>query len=201
MLSRKYIFFTELEYIILMRIPDINPQDFGKLFMKYRDSYVAIARSYVRDLAVAEDIVSDCFATFWDKRESIDLRTSPEAYILRAVKNRCLNWLRDNAKFVQAEGSLDPETNLKIKSMLSEISILESPGMADFFGSEVEAIFKDFLSEMSDLPRGIFLSSRFEDLTYDEIALKYNVTPRKVKREIQKSLEKLRSCLKDYLPV
>lgn len=115
-----------------MRIPDINPQDFGKLFMKYRDSYVAIARSYVRDLAVAEDIVSDCFATFWDKRESIDLKTSPEAYILRAVKNRCLNWLRDNAKFVQAEGPLDPETNLKIKSMLSEISILESPGMADF---------------------------------------------------------------------
>lgn len=184
-----------------MRIPDINPQDFGKLFMKYRDSYVAIARSYVRDLAVAEDIVSDCFATFWDKRESIDLKTSPEAYILRAVKNRCLNWLRDNAKFVQAEGPLDPETNLKIKSMLSEISILESPGMADLFGSEVEAIFKDFLSEMSGLPRGIFLSSRFEDLTYDEIALKYNVTPRKVKREIQKALEKLRSCLKDYLPV
>lgn len=184
-----------------MRIPDINPQDFGKLFMKYRDSYVAIARSYVRDLAVAEDIVSDCFATFWDKRESIDLRTSPEAYILRAVKNRCLNWLRDNAKFVQTEGPLDPETNLKIKSMLSEISILESPSMADLFGSEVEAIFKDFLSEMSDLPRGIFLSSRFEDLTYDEIALKYNVTPRKVKREIQKALEKLRSCLKDYLPV
>ena len=171
-----------------MQIPDINPQDFGKLFMKYRDSYVVIARSYVRDLAVAEDIVSDCFAIFWDKRESIDLRTSPEAYILRAVKNRCLNWLRDNA-------------NLKIKSMLSEISVLESPGMADLFGSEVEAIFRDFLSEMSDLPRGIFLSSRFEDLTYDEIALKYNVTPRKVKREIQKALEKLRSCLKDYLPV
>ena len=182
-----------------MRIPDINPQDFGKLFMKYRDSYIAIARSYVRDSAVAEDIVSDCFTAFWDKRNNIDLKTTPEAYVLRSVKNRCLNWLRDNAKLVQAEGSIDPEVNLKIRSMLSEISILESPDMADVFSAEVETIFRTFLANMSDLPRDIFLSSRFEDLTYDEIAGKYNVTPRRVKREIQKALEKLRSCLKDYL--
>ena len=113
-----------------MPVTDINPLDFGKLFMKYKDSYIAIARSYVRDLAVAEDIVSESFTTFWDKRENIDIKTSPEAYILRSVKNRCLNWLRDNSKIVLAEGSIDPDTNLRIKSMLSEISVLESPDMA-----------------------------------------------------------------------
>ena len=90
-----------------MPVTDINPLDFGKLFMKYKDSYIAIARSYVRDLAVAEDIVSESFTTFWDKRENIDIKTSPEAYILRAVKNRCLHWLRDNSKIVLAEGSID----------------------------------------------------------------------------------------------
>lgn len=39
-----------------------------------------------------------------------------------------------------------------------------------------------------------------DDLTYKQIAEKYNVTPRKVKREISKVLRSIRDVLKDYLP-
>ena len=69
----------ELITLTAMPVTDINPLDFGKLFMKYKDSYIAIARSYVRDLAVAEDIVSESFTTFWDKRENIDIKTTPRS--------------------------------------------------------------------------------------------------------------------------
>lgn len=184
-----------------MSVTDINPITFGKLFMTYHDRYVAIAKSYVRDEAAAEDIVSECFTTFWDRRESIELKSSPEAYILKSVKNRCLNWLRDNSRLLKAEESLDPELNSKVRAMLSEISVIENNEMGDIFNSEVEGIFRRFLNDIPDLSRDIFLSSRFEDLTYDEIAAKYGVSPRKVKREIQKALEILRASLKDYLPI
>lgn len=120
---------------------------------------------------------------------------------MKSVKNRCLNYLRDNAKIMHSEGSIDPEVNLRIKSMLSEISVLESSDMGEIFSSEVEGIFRKFLADMSELSRNIFISSRFEDLTYEEIAAKYGISPRKVKREIQKSLEILRVSLKDYLPL
>ena len=184
-----------------MSVTDINPMAFGKLFMEYHDRYVAIARSYVRDEAAAEDIVSECFTTFWDRRGSIELKSSPEAYILKSVKNRCLNWLRDNSRLLNAEGPMDPEVNAKVRAMLSEIAVIENNEMGDIFSSEVEGIFCRFLADIPDLSRDIFLSSRFEDLTYDEIAAKYGVSPRKVKREIQKALEILRASLKDYLPI
>lgn len=184
-----------------MSVTDINPMAFGKLFMEYHDRYVAIAKSYVRDEAAAEDIVSECFTTFWDRRGSIELKSSPEAYILKSVKNRCLNWLRDNSRLLNAEGSMDPDLNTKMKARLSEISVIENDEMGSIFSSEVEIIFRRFLDGIPDLSRNIFLSSRFEDLTYDEIAAKYGVTPRKVKREIQKALEILRASLKDYLPL
>lgn len=184
-----------------MPTTDMTPSEFGRLFITRRDSFIKIARSYVRDQAIAEDIVSECFTLFWDKHESIDLKTSPEAYIMRSVKNRCLNHLRDNAKMMHTEGSIDPEINLRIKSMLSEISVLESSDMGEIFSSEVEGIFRKFLADMPELSRSIFISSRFEDLTYEEIAAKYGVSPRKVKREIQKALEILRVSLKDYLPI
>lgn len=184
-----------------MPVSDITPSDFGKLFVKHRNGFIAIARSYVRDQAVAEDIVSECFTAFWDKRDNIELKTSPEAYILRSVKNRCLNWMRDNSRIILAEGSIDPDVNMRVRTMLSEISILESGEMDDIFSAEVEGIFRKFLADLPELSLNIFLSSRFDDLTYEEIAQKYGVTPRKVKREIQKALEKLRGSLKDYLPV
>lgn len=184
-----------------MSVTDINPMAFGKLFMEYHDRYVAIAKSYVRDEAAAEDIVSECFTTFWDRRGSIELKSSPEAYILKSVKNRCLNWLRDNSRLLNAEGPMDPDLNAKVKAMLSEISVIENDEMGSIFSSEVESIFRRFLDDIPDLSRNIFMASRFEDLTYDEIAAKYGVTPRKVKREIQKALEILRASLKDYLPL
>lgn len=184
-----------------MPTTDMTPSEFGRLFITRRDSFIKIARSYVRDQAIAEDIVSECFTLFWDKHESIDLKASPEAYIMKSVKNRCLNYLRDNAKIMHSEGSIDPEVNLRIKSMLSEISVLESSDMGEIFSSEVEGIFRKFLADMSELSRNIFISSRFEDLTYEEIAAKYGISPRKVKREIQKSLEILRVSLKDYFPL
>ena len=184
-----------------MSVTDINPMAFGKLFMEYHDRYVAIARSYVRDEAAAEDIVSECFTTFWDRRGSIELKSSPEAYILKSVKNRCLNWLRDNSRLLNAEGPMDPDLNTKVKAMLSEISVIENDEMGSIFSSEVERIFRRFLDDIPDLSRNIFLASRFEDLTYDEIAAKYGISPRKVKREIQKALEILRASLKDYLPL
>ena len=102
-----------------MPVSDITPSDFGKLFIKHRNGFIAIARSYVRDQAVAEDIVSECFTTFWDRRDCVELKISPEAYILRSVKNRCLNWMRDNSRIVLAEGSIDPDVNMQVKTMLS----------------------------------------------------------------------------------
>lgn len=113
----------------------ITSQEFAQLFLRYRDRFISIARSYIRDDVAAEDIVAESFTNFWDNRERVASGSMPEAYILQSVKNR-----------------------------------------------------------------NIFLSSRFENLTYNEIAEKYGISPRKVKREMQHALEILRTSLKDYLP-
>lgn len=184
-----------------MAVLQLSPTDFGKLFISHRNSFIAIAKSYVRDQAVAEDIVSECFTTFWDKREGIDIQTTAEAYIVKSVKNKCLNHLRDHSRTISAENSSNPDLRRHINTILTEMSILESDEMDAIYSSEVQHIFRRFLADMPELTLNIFMSSRFENLTYEEIAQKYGVTPRKVKRDIQKTLEKLRIELKDYLPL
>ena len=176
----------------------ISAQEFGQLFMRYRDNFIAVARSYVRDEVVAEDIVAESFTNFWDSRSRIDIRTIPEAYILHMVKNRCLNYLRDKANWLRIRQQMHEDS---YKAIMAEIGVLGKDETGLIFQSDIAAIFNKLLATVPDSTRDIFLASRFGNLTYNEIADKYGISPRKVKREIQRVLGIMRISLKDYLPV
>lgn len=177
---------------------EITPQEFGQLFLQYRDRFVSIARSYVRDELAAEDIVAESFTNFWDSKSRIELDNPPQAYILQSVKNRCLNYLRDKATRLRIQQKMQEDFS---KAVLTEINILEADQVGLLFRSDIQKIFMNLLDSMPKETRDIFMSSRFEDLTYNEIAEKYGISARKVKREIQNALEILRTSLKDYLPL
>ena len=177
---------------------EITSQEFGQLFRKYRDRFIAIARSYVRDEVAAEDIVAESFTVFWDSRKEIDIATVPEAYILQMVKNRCINYLRDKANRLRIQQKMHEDS---YKAIMAEIGVLGKDELGLIFRSDIATIFKNLLDSIPESTRDIFLASRFENLTYNEIAEKYGVSPRKVKREIQHVLEIMRISLKDYLPL
>ena len=77
---------------------------------------------------------------------------------------------------------------------------MESEDLSLIFRADIAGIFSRLMEKSPEMTRNIFCSSRFEDMTYEEIAKRYNVSPRKVKREIQSVLAMMRSSLKDYLP-
>lgn len=176
----------------------ITAQEFGQLFIRYRDKFIAVAMSYVRDNVAAEDIVAESFTNFWDSRDRIAPDTVPEAYIFQSVKNRCLNHLRDKANRLRIQQQMHDDT---YKAIMAEIGVLGKDEIGLIFRSDIMEICRNLLASIPESSRDIFLSSRFENLTYNEIAEKYNITPRKVKREIQHVLEIMRTSLKDYLPL
>lgn len=176
----------------------ITSNEFGILFLKYRDKFISIARSYTRDATVAEDIVAEAFTNFWDNRDKIELQTIPEAYILQSVRNRCLNFLRDRETKLRIEHNIQDNA---FKALITEINILNSTDMGMNFSADIADIFKKQLNSMPEMMRKVFFASRFEDMTYQEIADRYGISQRKVKREIQNALSILRHSLKDYLPL
>lgn len=176
----------------------MTPQEFSRLFTRFREPFVGIASSYIHDRPAAEDIVADCFTRLWDKRDDLQFTGMPEAYLLTSIKNRCLNHLRDKASHMRIEQKMHQDS---YRALMTEIDILDGQDMALLFRDDVQRIFDDFMRQLPPMSRNIFYSSRFEDLTYAEIAEKYGVTPRKVKREIQKVLDIMRVSLKDYLPL
>lgn len=168
----------------------ITSAEFGRLFVRYRERFVALANSYVHDRAVAEDIVADAFTKFWDARESIELKSCPpQVYILSMVRNKCLNHLRDTASRQRI-----------INAVLREdIAVLESRDVASLMDDEVGQAISRYLESLPEDRREIFVASRFDGLSHAGIALKYGYTLRKIRRDIGKTLEGLREVLKAYL--
>lgn len=60
----------------------ISPPQFGEIYRRNRDKFVTVAKSYVREEHVAEDIVAEAFTKFWDNRNEMEEVMLPEAYIM-----------------------------------------------------------------------------------------------------------------------
>ena len=172
--------------------------EFGRLFATWRARFEAIACRYVRSAAVAEDLVSDSFMSFWENRGRIPADANLQAYILIIVRNKCLDWLRAQSLHAKIEQEV---YELRWRVLAADIRSLQAFNPEEIFSEEVAAIVRQSLDRLPELTRDVFIARRFEEMSYKEIAEKYGITVRRVEFELEKAVKQLRVALKDYLPV
>ena len=71
--------------------------DFDEVFRTHYKMAVLYAHKYVSDVDTAEDVAQNVFIKLYDKKEEIRLQSSIKSYILGAVKNAALNYLRSGS--------------------------------------------------------------------------------------------------------
>lgn len=72
----------------------------SRLVESYFDGLVRFAYCFVNDSAVAEDVVEDSFAVLVFKRKRFNGERLLRAYLYKVVRNKCLDYLRFNKRFV-----------------------------------------------------------------------------------------------------
>lgn len=175
----------------------ISSEKFVRLYSEYRQRYITIAKSYVHDEHVAEDIVTDSFIYYWEHRDELEPEKSPQAYILGIVKNKCLMYLRSTRILDKVRRNIYRSAQWEVSQ---NIAVLEDSELTRrLFTKEVADIFSAQVEALPKITRAVFLSSRDDNLTYTEIAAKYGLSYRQVSREMQRALAFLRIALKDYL--
>lgn len=172
--------------------------EFGRMFSAWRNRFEAIACRYVRSAAVAEDLVSDSFMSFWENRGRIPADTNLQAYIMIIVRNKCLDWLRAQSLHMKIEQEV---YEFRRRVVAADIRSLQAFNPESIFSDEVVAIVRQSLERLPELTRGVFIARRFEEMSYKEIAEKFDITVRRVEFELDKVMKHLRVALKDYLPL
>lgn len=134
----------------------------------------------IKDRSTAEDIVQDVFYEIWKKKETLNINQSLGAYLKRACRNRTLNYIRDNSVKWEDETSLMEVQDSGINS--EEILTTE----------ELNTSIQTMIAQLPEKCGVIFSLSRFEDMSYNEIANSLDISIKTVENQISKALRILR---------
>jgi len=166
--------------------------DFEQLFKGQYVKLTLFANRFLNDADASEEIVSDAFTWLWEQRQHLKINSSVQSYMYRMVQNRCLNYLKH--KKIENEYV----SYLQRNNLLAEHLSVHS----DSFN---EKEFKEQVNiAVEGLPprcREIFKLSRFRHLKNKEIARVLDISPKAVERQMTIALDKLRHCLKHFLPL
>ena len=180
----------------MKKTPDIT-KSFENLYTQYRQRFVVIARRYVRNSMVAEDIVAESFVSFYNKCATLPGDTNIPSYILTIVRNNCLNYLHAQQLHLRIDQQAASD---QARMVNANIRSLQACNPEKLFANEIHSIVVEAIQKMPDLTRIVFVKSREEGKTYEQIAKECGISVRRVTSEMQKALAALRSALKDYLP-
>lgn len=172
-----------------------NESAFRYIFDKYYDYLCLIADSYLRDRFLSETIIGEIIYNLWEIRENVDIKYSLRSYLVRSVKNRCINYLQQ--EYVQREVSINQYED---RAAIEELFFIESKHpLENLLEQELENKINEVISNLPTECRQVFQMSRFDNMKYEEIASALGISVNTVKYHMKNALMKLRMELKDYV--
>ena len=157
------------------------------IFREYYAYVSTIVFRILNDSGAAEDIAQEVFLTIWKKRASFKITSSLKAYLSRAARNKSLNYIRDNR--VKTDGSAE----------MPQLPDYSSRPQKDMEGEDLRKRVTQLIDMLPERCRYVFVLSRFENLTYKEIAGQMGIAEKTVENQISKALKFLKEGLADYL--
>ena len=179
-----------IEKEALIAIQQGDEQSFERLFRTFYTRLCAYARGMLTDLDEAEEIVQTLFCRLWEQRATLEVTTSVQAYLFRAVRNACLNQI----KKVQIR---DAYKAMNLEEINQNPELQPDHATADDLRERIERA----IAELPEQCRLIFKMSRFEELKYREIADSLGISIKTVENQMGKALKVLRFKLADFLTI
>ncbi|WP_229365669.1 RNA polymerase sigma-70 factor [Fibrisoma montanum] len=158
------------------------------LFRRYYQPMCSHAVKFVGSKSVAEDLVSDIFYQFYQQNIFADITTSYRFYLLRTVRNRAFNYLKQQLNRQTVDEDTDEVGNMTASSGESPDSLIQ-----------FEELYHDVQNAINDLPidrRRIYLLNRFEGKKYQEIADELQLSIKTVEVQLYRANKHIRSLLK-----
>lgn len=153
-------------------------KDIDDAFRRYYRPLCLYAMHYLHDMALAEDIVQDCFTALWERMTANKDVSNVKAYLYMMVRNHCYDLLKKEG---QSDG------NLLLSDLEDNISDEECEER-----SLIEARLWTAIDSLPERCREVFLLSKRDGLKYKEIADKLNISTNTVENQISKALKTLK---------
>lgn len=163
--------------------------DFEALFHTHYSSLCAYANHFIKDLDASEEVVQEVMLKIWVNRDSLIFTSSIRSYLFRAVRNGCMNVVKHIDIREEYKAARERDTRESQRSGEDEMIV-----------SELEQKIREAIDRLPMERRKVFIMSRYDGLTYNQIAGKLGISVKTVENQMGKVLKTLREELSEYLP-
>ncbi len=170
---------TEKE--LVKKLKDGDSFAFEVLFYKYRNKIKGFALKIVPAQIDPEEIVQEVFVRVWLKKEAIDPEKDFQSYLFSIAKHLVLDHLKSAVN-----------RKLYFVGEHFQQDLVEEDGLEASISEETEAKLQKLINEIPERRREIFRLSRFEGLSYKQIAERLNISENTVDSQIRNALAFLR---------
>ncbi len=185
LLVEKYLH-TEKE--LLQNLSESNTFAFEVLFFKYRNKVKGFTISIIPSYIDPEEIVQEVFVKVWLNRKSINPEKDFKAFLFSITKNLVLDYIKSavnrRLKFVEEyiqQDMMNVEDNNE--------KLLEN----------AEEKLHNLIQQIPERRKEIFCLSRFEGLTYRQIAERLNISENTVDSQIRNATAFLKKEFKKLI--
>ncbi len=153
---------------LVQRIKRSDTEAFRELFEIYQRDIFNFLHFKLGNIEAAEDFVQDVFIKIWERRGQLRENTSIKSFLFTIARHVALNHLRHN-KIV-----------LKFQMEQTNKVSAEQAEYLEFERIELQNVLMRAIINLPLKSRIIFMMNRFEELTYNEIADRLNVSVKTV---------------------
>ena len=171
------------EQALIQALRNGSEEAFRELYNLHYVRLVSIAVKVLDDTDRARGCAQSIIVKLYERHQALEIRTSLVSYLNRAVLNAALTMNKREQGTVFLGVDPDPEATLPVEYR----DLMESAEEEERIWQAIEALPPQC--------KRIFLMSRFEEVSNDEIATKLGISKRTVETQVSLALKKLKNKL------
>lgn len=173
---------------LITQLKSNDREAYNKLFLSYYMELYYLALKYIDDSEEAKDLVQSTFIKIWEKRSALKAYQDIKPYLFTILKNKCLDKLKNKK-------SISTKFHSRELDVTDQDRHQTGPPDENLIAQEMEFRIIHAISRLPEKCRIIFEYSRFQHLTYGEIAQKLQISIKTVESQMSFALDRLRTQL------
>lgn len=165
----------------------IDERSFEMLYRKYWKKLFGICFNQTNDEQIAQEMVQDIYRSLWERRNTLEITTSIENYLVRAAKLEVMEYFRTKVNREQHLECLLSDYCESDYCTEHEVSTNDLKNHVDFL-----------VDRLPCRCREVYKRSREQGMNNKEIASSLLISVKAVEYHLTKALSFLRQNLKEY---
>ena len=185
---------------LMLQVRDGNAAAFEALVEKHQKRLVMVLEHLVSDRTQAEDLAQDVFLRVYRARERYVPTAKFSTWLYTITHNVASNSIRKSSRRKEVNLVTSPSGSMPVRpldTMAKDKSNLMPTRLAD--QKEMEKVIREAIQSLGPRQRMAMLLSKYEGMSYNEIAESMELTTQAVKSLLSRARGNLKEMLAPYL--